>query len=96
MNSTQVKRPVPVLVGAATIIAMAVITAGCGGGTTGPASTTTTTTTTTTTATTTPPPPVSTTENQIDPNGPNLFTPNPIPVEPAPSQNPHRRESPGH
>jgi hypothetical protein len=37
---------------------------------------------------------VSSTENQINPTGGNSFSPNPIPVQPGPNQNPHGRGSP--
>jgi hypothetical protein len=96
MNPTRLNRRLPVFVGAVAITAMGVITTACGGGSNGPASTTTTTTTTGTTATTTPPPPISTTENNVNPTGGNLFTPNPISMQPEPSQNPHGREDPAH
>ena len=71
--------------GGAVLIAVGVLTAGCGtSGNQAPSSTTTTTTTTTTTA---PPPsstPASPTEKSINPTGGNLFTP-PVVAPPAPN-----------
>ena len=64
------------------------LTAACGGKGEEKPSTTTTTTTATTTTTT---PPVSSTENNINPGGPNLFTP--TPVQPAPTVSTHKRQA---
>ena len=61
------------------------LTAACGGKGEEKPSTTTTTTTTTTT------PPVSSTVNDINPGGPNLFTP--TPVQPAPTVSTHKRQA---
>ena len=94
MSSVQPKRRLLLIAGAVAIVAMGAITAGCGGGNKGPSGTTTTTTTTTSSAT--PSTPTSTVEKNINPTGGNLFTPNPIPVLPAPSQNPHGIGSPVH
>lgn len=81
--------------GASALIAMGGLTAACGGkGEEKPSTTTTTTTTTTTpttTTATTTTPPVSSTQNSINPGGPNLFTP--TPVEPAPTVSTHKRRA---
>jgi hypothetical protein len=89
MSSRRFARRLPAVAGASAIVVMVALTAGCGGGGKNQPSTTTPATTTATT-TTTPPPP-SPTEKNINPTGGNLFTPEPHPVQPAPSQNPHRR-----
>ncbi len=87
MSSPGFARRLPAVVGAIAIVVMGALTAGCGGGATNQPSTTTTTTTTTTS----PAPLPSPTQKDINPTGGNLFTPEPHPVQPAPSQNPHRR-----
>jgi multidrug efflux pump subunit AcrA (membrane-fusion protein) len=76
------------VVGGVAIVGMGALTA-CGGGKQAPPTTPTTTTTTTTTTTAPPPPPPSPTEKTINPTGGNLFTPEPVPTVPYPSQNPH-------
>ena len=85
MDSRCVDRRRMAVAGAAVLIAVGVLTAGCGtSGKQAPSSTTTTTTTTTTTA---PPPssaPASPTEKSINPTGGNLFTP-PVVAPPAPN-----------
>ncbi|HYP94573.1 MAG TPA: hypothetical protein VER34_15980 [Mycobacterium sp.] len=85
MDSRCVDRRRMALAGGAVLIAVGVLTAGCGtSGNQAPSSTTTTTTTTTTTA---PPPssaPASPTEKSINPTGGNLFTP-PVVAPPAPN-----------
>jgi hypothetical protein len=86
MSTSRLARRLTLVVGGIAIVGMGALTA-CGGGKETPPSTTTTTTTTT--STTTAPPPPSPTEKNINPTGGNLFTPEPIPVQPAPSQNPH-------
>lgn len=73
--------------GAATLIAMGAVIAGCGNGGNQAPSTTTTTTATTTSSTTTPVSPVSPTEKSINPTGGNLFTP-PVLAPPAPTEPP--------
>src|ERR1700739_4454556 len=78
--------------GTGALIAMGGLTAACGGkGEEKPSTTTTTTTSTTTTSPTTTPPPVSSTQNTINPGGPNLFTP--TPVGPAPTVSTHKRHA---
>jgi hypothetical protein len=70
--------------GAAVLVAVGAVTAGCGTSGNQAPSTTTTTTTTTTTA---PPPssaPASPTEKSVNPTGGNLFTP-PVIAPPAPN-----------
>lgn len=81
-------RSVAAIAGAGALIAMGGLTAACGGKGEQQPSTTTTTTTTTT------PPPVSSTQNNVDPNGPNLFTP--TPVQPMPTVSTHKRSSQDH
>ena len=85
MDSRCVDRRRMAVAGGAVLIAVGVLTAGCGtNGNQAPSSTTTTTTTTTTTA---PPPssaPASPTEKSINPTGGNLFTP-PVVAPPAPN-----------
>lgn len=85
MRSRSVSR-LAAVAGAAALIAMGGLTAACGGKEEEKPSTTTTTTTTTTT-----PPPVAPTQNEINPGGPNLFTP--TPVQPAPTVSTHKRSS---
>jgi len=84
MDSRCVDRRRMAVAGGAVLIAVGVLTAGCGtSGNQAPSSTTTTTTTTTTT----PPPssaPASPTEKSINPTGGNLFTP-PVVAPPAPN-----------
>ena len=92
MSSRRLARRIALGVGASALVAMGLFTASCGKQ--GQPAPSTTTTTTTTTTTPPPPPPPSPTEKSINPTGGNLFTPTPIPIEPAPSQNPHRRGSP--
>jgi len=84
MDSRCVDRRRMAVAGGAVLIAVGVLTAGCGtSGNQAPSSTTTTTTTTTTTA---PPSstPASPTEKSINPTGGNLFTP-PVVAPPAPN-----------
>ena len=83
MRSRRV-RCLAAVAGTGALIAMGGLTAACGGKGEEKPSTTTTTTTTTTT-----PPPVSSTQNDINPGGPNLFTP--TPVQPAPTVSTHKR-----
>lgn len=79
MGNSRLVRPLPPIVGAIAIVAMAALTAACGGGgTNNPSSTTTTTATTTTTTTA-----VSPTAKDISPTGGNLFTP-PVQATPPP------------
>ncbi len=85
MRSRRV-RCLAAVAGTSALIAMGGLTAACGGKGEEQPSTTTTTTTTTTT-----PPPVSSTQNDINPGGPNLFTP--TPVEPAPTVSTHKRQA---
>jgi hypothetical protein len=73
--------------GAGALIAMGGLTAGCGEKKETPPTTTTTTTTTTT------PPPVTSTQNEINPSGPNQFTPSPVPMPPPVST--HKRHPTG-
>lgn len=82
MRSRRV-RCLAAVAGTGALIAMGGLTAACGGKGEEKPSTTTTTTTTTT------PPPVSSTQNNINPSGPNLFTP--TPVQPAPTVSTHKR-----
>jgi hypothetical protein len=81
MRSRRV-RCLAAVAGTSALIAMGGLTAACGGKGGEKPSTTTTTTTTTTT-------PVSSTQNDISPGGPNLFTP--TPVQPAPTVSTHKR-----
>lgn len=87
MRSRRV-RCLAAVAGTGALIAMAGLTAACGGNGGEKPSTTTTTTTTTTTATS---PPVSSTQNNINPGGPNSFTP--VPVLPAPTVSTHKRRA---
>jgi hypothetical protein len=81
MSSKSFTRPLMAVVGGGALIVMGTLMAGCGNnGGQAPSSTTTTTTTTTTT-------PPSPTEKNIDPNGPNLFSPQ-IKAPPAPTEPP--------
>ena len=90
MRSRRV-RCLAAVAGTSALIAMGGLTAACGGKGGENPSTTTTTTTTTATTTTTTTPPVSSTENNINPGGPNLFTP--TPVQPAPTVSTHKRQA---
>jgi hypothetical protein len=90
MRSRRV-RCLAAVAGTSALIAMGGLTAACGGKGEEKPSTTTTTTTTTATTTTTTTPPVSSTENNINPGGPNLFTP--TPVQPAPTVSTHKRQA---
>jgi hypothetical protein len=83
MRSRRVRCLVAVA-GTSALIAMGGLTAACGGNGGEKPSTTTTTTTATT-------PPVSSTQNNINPGGPNLFTP--TPVQPAPTVSTHKRQA---
>ena len=84
MRSRRV-RCLAAVAGTSALIAMGGLTAACGGkGGENPSTTTTTTTT---------PPPVSSTQNNINPGGPNLFTP--TPVQPAPTVSTHKRQANG-
>jgi hypothetical protein len=85
MRSRKV-RCLAAVAGTSALIAMGGLTAACGGKEEEKPSPTTTTTTTTTT-----PPPVSPTQNEINPGGPNSFTP--TPVQPAPTVSTHRRHA---
>lgn len=67
VNSRQLTRHLPFVLGAVAIVAVGAITPGCGGGATGTSGTTTTTTTTVTSAKTMPPP-VSGTEKGVEPS----------------------------
>ncbi len=92
MRSRRV-RCLAAVAGTTALIALGGLTAACGGKggnptTTKPTTTTTTATTTTTTATT---PPVTSTQDSINPGGPNLFTP--TPVQPAPTVSTHKRRA---
>lgn len=92
MRSRRV-RFIAAVAGTGALIAMGGLTAACGGKGEEKPSTTTTTTTTTTTPPTTTAPPVSSTQNDINPGGPNLFTP--TPVQPAPTVSTHKRRADG-
>jgi len=74
--------------GAATLITMGAVLAGCGSsGNQAPSTSTTTTTTTTTSPPATTAPPASPTEKNLSPTGGNLFTP-PVIAPPAPTEPP--------
>jgi len=87
MRSRRV-RCLAAVAGTSALIALGGLTAACGGKGGNPTTTTTTTTTATTTATT---PPVTSTQDSINPGGPNLFTP--TPVQPAPTVSTHKRRA---
>jgi hypothetical protein len=90
MRSRRV-RCLAAVAGTTALIALGGLTAACGGKGGNPTTTTPTTTTTTTTTTTATTPPVTSTQDSINPGGPNLFTP--TPVQPAPTVSTHKRRA---
>jgi hypothetical protein len=90
MRSRRV-RCLAAVAGTTALIALGGLTAACGGKGGNPTTTTPTTTTTTSTTTTATTPPVTSTQDSINPGGPNLFTP--TPVQPAPTVSTHKRRA---
>ena len=90
MRSRRV-RCLAAVAGTSALIAVGGLTAACGGKGPNPTTTTPTTTTTTAMTTTTTTAPVTSTQDSINPGGPNLFTP--TPVQPAPTVSTHKRRA---
>jgi hypothetical protein len=88
-NSNRIRRRImAVTAGAAALISMGALIAGCGSsGNQAPSTTTTTTTSTATSPSATTVPPTSPTEKNLSPTGGNLFSPQVI-APPAPTEPP--------
>jgi hypothetical protein len=95
VTSSPTARHTRVIAGAVVIVALGVITTGCGGNkSTNPSTSTTTSTTATTTSASTTAPASSApapSQNNINPTGGNQFTPV-VPANPPTAQYPHTRE----